>query len=383
MSTELDVIVLGGGIAGLTAARDLGERGLSVRLLEARERLGGRTWSRRLAERDVLVELGGMWFDRELQPSIAAEIARYDLTVRPSEPVLHAVWAGTDGRRESADAAQLFGSLFAPAREALDAEVAGIRAAGGLPPELDVAADKWIDALDAPLATKEALLTWLAVIGGGDPARQSILILTADLADSGQHVEDWLTDLGETLADGTGALVSAIAADVRGEILIGNVVTRVEHDGDGVRVTSADGAIHEARRAIVALPLNCLDGVAFDPPLHPLKREAARQRHPGRATKVLAVAREVPDRSLAWGWGHPLQSVVGMRAVDDGTLLTAFDGLGALKDPTDVDAIQAALRVYAPHAEVLTAESHDWINDPYSRGTWVTWPPGWTDADRQ
>jgi monoamine oxidase len=41
---DADVLVIGGGFAGLVAARDLRERGRNVILLEARDRLGGRTW---------------------------------------------------------------------------------------------------------------------------------------------------------------------------------------------------------------------------------------------------------------------------------------------------------------------------------------------------
>ena len=378
---ERDVIVLGGGIAGLVVARDLGERGLRVAVLEARDRLGGRTWSRRLTGHDVVVEFGGTWISRELQPEVAREVARYDLAVRTGEPFRRAVWAGSGGRIEGATALEVFGELYAPARAAIDAAVAAIRAAyaadGTLPAELDVAADVWIDALDAPRATKEALLAWLAVIGGGDPARQSILILLADMALTGFGIEDTLEALGETFADGTGALVAAIAGEVRGEIVTGAVVARVEHGDAGVRVTTADGGVREARAAVVALPLNCLADVVFDPPLHPVRRAASAERHPGTSTKVLTITRRFPERSIGWGWGHPLQGAVGMSPVDGGTLVTGFDGMGALGDPNDPQAVQVALRVFAPDAEVVAAESHDWVADPFARGAWLSWPPGW------
>ena len=46
MSTfKADVVIVGGGFAGVTAARELTQRGASVILLEARGRLGGRTWT--------------------------------------------------------------------------------------------------------------------------------------------------------------------------------------------------------------------------------------------------------------------------------------------------------------------------------------------------
>ena len=44
MSRTVDVVVIGGGFAGITAARDLQKRGFTTLVMEARDRLGGRTW---------------------------------------------------------------------------------------------------------------------------------------------------------------------------------------------------------------------------------------------------------------------------------------------------------------------------------------------------
>ena len=59
---DCDVVVVGAGLAGLTAARELAGAGLDVRVLEARDRVGGRTLSRSVGEHpEDVVELGGQW----------------------------------------------------------------------------------------------------------------------------------------------------------------------------------------------------------------------------------------------------------------------------------------------------------------------------------
>ena len=69
-----DVVIVGGGFAGVTAARELTMRGRSAVLVEARDRLGGRTYT---ADHDGHpMELGGTWV-HPLQPRVWAEIDRY------------------------------------------------------------------------------------------------------------------------------------------------------------------------------------------------------------------------------------------------------------------------------------------------------------------
>lgn len=60
LSSEYDVVVIGAGFAGLTAARDLAADGLlSVLLIEARDRIGGRTWTAKAFGEEF--EMGGTW----------------------------------------------------------------------------------------------------------------------------------------------------------------------------------------------------------------------------------------------------------------------------------------------------------------------------------
>ena len=81
-----DVIVVGAGLAGLRAARDLAHAGRRVLVLEARDRLAGRGSTSTFPGTDLPIELGGAWFT-EHQPLVRQEIERLDLGVRTFEPV--------------------------------------------------------------------------------------------------------------------------------------------------------------------------------------------------------------------------------------------------------------------------------------------------------
>src|SRR5215469_12308745 len=91
-----DVIVVGGGFAGVTAAREAALRGSRVVLLEGRDRLGGRTWT---AEwRGVAIEYGGGWVHWH-QPHTWSEISRAGLRVALSgEPDVASWFVGAERR---------------------------------------------------------------------------------------------------------------------------------------------------------------------------------------------------------------------------------------------------------------------------------------------
>ncbi|MDN6161863.1 MAG: FAD-dependent oxidoreductase, partial [Atopostipes sp.] len=84
-----DVIVVGAGFSGLTAARELSNRGHDTLILEARDRMGGRTWyDERMGTN---LEMGGTyvhWF----QPHIWAEITRYGLEIQEVPELEEARW---------------------------------------------------------------------------------------------------------------------------------------------------------------------------------------------------------------------------------------------------------------------------------------------------
>ena len=95
-----DVIVVGGGFAGVTAARECALRGRSVLLLEARDRLGGRTWS--ADWEGTRIEYGGAWVHWH-QPHTFSELTRAGLRVELSDDAQRAGWYVGDERLSGHD----------------------------------------------------------------------------------------------------------------------------------------------------------------------------------------------------------------------------------------------------------------------------------------
>jgi monoamine oxidase len=376
-----DVVVIGGGFAGLVAARDLREGGRSVILLEARDRLGGRTWYRTLPGTDVSVEYGGAWFWTDGHPALAAELERYALELDQVPAPTSVSWITRSGRVAGSEAVGALRTAMASADDVLAPILA--RVAAGWSPErrssiadLDVPFAGWLRSLGLTPTVEDFMLAFCAAMGGGDPEEQSALAILADAVNMGYRFEEAFTDIGQSLSRGTKSLVDAIAADAGADVRLGSIARRLRSDDDGVHVDLDGGGTFSAAAAIVALPLNVWRDLAFDPPLSHHKRWAASTGHAGTSTKVLAIARGVPEAFEGVGWPATLQALIAGREVDGGRLVTGFSGVRGI-DPADTSAVDKALKEYLPESEVLRSDGHDWNRDPFSRGAWFTPRPGW------
>jgi phytoene dehydrogenase-like protein len=177
---DTDVVVIGAGFAGVAAARDLTEAGRSVVVLEARDRIGGRTWYREIPGTGVMAEYGGMFFSRATQPNLAREIERYGASVLPgTDPEMFA-WIHGDRRDEGIEAIERLQGKLASSN--LFAAIDATRRAFGagertLLAELDVPVAEWAERLDADQEAVDYVRAFMVSMGGSAMDRCSVLPL--------------------------------------------------------------------------------------------------------------------------------------------------------------------------------------------------------------
>ena len=377
-----DVIVVGGGFAGVTAAREVALRGHSVLLLEARDRLGGRTWS---ADWDgIPIEYGGAWVHWH-QPHTWSEITRAGLRVELSEDAQRAHWWVGGERRDGTIAER-----DAIAERGWNRFVEGVREALPNPHDPLLALDKLVPFDQLTIAERleeveldeeeravlEAELESLASGPLEDVGAVSVL-RTHALSGYSLALAQF-TGGRVTLADGTGALLEAIASAAPVEIALETPVAAVRARGGSVEVETRAGAVHAAAAAVVAVPLNVLGTIEFEPGLSEGKREAIALGQASRGVKIFLHARGDGLRENAIRPGHPFGYLDTEVLFDDGTQLQIGFGVDAERcDASDVPGVQRALDEILPGYELVAATAHDWRADEYARGTWATHRPGW------
>lgn len=381
-SDDWDVIVIGGGFAGVTAARDLSLRGRRTLLVEARPRLGGRTFTAPFGGHRI--DLGGTWIG-SAQPFVWSEISRYGLSLEESAAsrAEQAIWWEGEERRATglADYAAVYepaaNAFYAPARSALPRpfEPLAVADEAGLD---QLTARQAIEQLQLSPTAKELILSFAAINGHAHSDRSSYLDQLRWFALAGYDIWRLWDNLSRfRVAGGTAALLEQMASDSRAQVMLSTPVKAVSQSAQGVEVTTGRGQTLRARSLLVAIPLNCLNDIEFKPGLSSIKREASRRRHTGSGTKVYAQTRG--QHPVFFGHGReadPLCFAWTEYADPDARILCGFGASPDLLDVNDTGAVQAAYRRYQPDIELESSVSYDWNLDPYAKGTWCMYPPG-------
>jgi monoamine oxidase len=382
MAERYDVIVVGGGFAGVTAARECALRGRRTLLLEARDRLGGRTWN--ASWNGFPIEYGGAWVHWH-QPHTFSELTRAGLEVAVSDNAGRAHWHVGDERRSGA-----IEERDAIARRGWDRFVDGVREALPQPHAPLAALDELvrfdrlsiadrIGELDLDDEERDVLAAELESVAHGPLTEAGAVSILRWHALSGYSLElAQFTGGRVTIVEGTGALLGAIAGAAEFERRLASPVAAVASRDGQVEVQTRDGDSFTAGAAIVAVALNALGGIEFSPELPEDKRQAIELGQASRGVKVMIHARGEQLNQNTIRYLHPFGYLSSEILLDDGTqLLIGFGGDSERCDPADLAGIQASLDETLPGYEVLSATAHDWLADEFSRGTWCIHRPGW------
>ena len=377
-----DVAVIGGGFAGVTAAREAALQGRSVLLLEARDRLGGRTWSTDWAP--TRIEYGGAWVHWH-QPHTWSELSRAGLAVTLGDDAEVAGWY-VDGRRREGTIAE----RDAIARRGWDAFVDGVQAALPLPHDPLFALEQLsrfdrlsiserLEQIDLSQEEREVLVAELESLAHAPLEDAGAVSVLRWHALSGYSLAlTQFTGGRVTIARGTGALLASIADGAAFERRLGAEVVAVSQRDGRIEIETADGTGCAAAVAVVAVPVNALGAVEFTPALSEPKQAAIGLGQASRGIKIFIHARGEPVWQNTIRPGHPFGYLDTETIFEDGTQLLIGFGIDAERcDASDLGAVQRQLDEILPGYHVLAATAHDWLADRYSGGTWAIHRPGW------
>jgi monoamine oxidase len=353
------VAVVGAGFAGLAAGDALRRAGADVVVLEARDRVGGRVWSRTLPN-GAVVEMGAEF----VLPSysvLLGMVRRFGL----------GLWAKgmRYGDREPR------GGIGVDRSELLRAlKVVGTRLHDA---DDTVSAERFLGDVDIPRGAMEAITARLEV----SSANTADAVAAGDLRSQTDHLDDDCP----SVAGGNQRLAFALAADLRVELR--SPVSRVAWDASGVRL-AAGGAEVEADACVVSIPATVVGAIAIEPALPAATIEGLSAVNYGHAAKLFvalsapaepSAVLSVPERYWTWtalGEGQRVQPVVSCFAGS----APALERLGVTEGPKRWIESLRRLRPdldLVPESAVLST----WDDDPWVRAAYTATAPGGQNQD--
>jgi monoamine oxidase len=310
----VEVVIVGAGLSGLCAARELVARKVSCVVLEARGRVGGRMVRQSVIE-DGWIDLGGQWIG-------PTQTAILDLT--HSLGVLHFDWYSQGNNvLYYAGARSTFAGAFPPppgskvsipgvtnadliAAEQLSAKIDQLVATVNitqpwLTPNAqdldDQTVTNWLGANSSSEFAKYSVAT-LAQANGDDPSESSMLFLLSEdaMGPAAEEPEKWL------LQGAAGQIPPQLAAQLGDRILLGQPVKGITQNSSGVTVTTPSGR-YRGKFAIVAVPPYLAGAIDYQPSM-PAARLQLTQRVP-----MQSIIKNACIYPTAWWRGQGLSGI--------------------------------------------------------------------------
>jgi monoamine oxidase len=341
----MTVVVVGGGLAGLTCAYRLFRAGMNVTVLEARDRVGGRTHSTVLAN-GAVGELGGEWIgdDQTAIRSLAEELG---VALAPVGVV--------------------FGARDPLGGEPIEVE-AHVRLAAEVARRID-----HLSAEETSTTTAARLLDTVDIEPGAMAVLRARLEASAGVPLEMVGVDEIGGCFGVNpgsyfrVADGNQRLAEALAARLA-DVRVGRRVARVTPAG----IETVDGESVAADMVVVAVPLGVLQSMGFDPPI----ALDLTGMHMGVAAKMLAPTAEEPPILAVQGLDNPVWFWTGLGG--DGVVRRVVSSFAGTR--VGVDAALARwpqlLAQAAPGVALAGAPvTIDWSADELTRGSYSAMAP--------
>ena len=391
-SPSADVLVLGAGLAGLSAARRLACAGMRPLVLEARDRPGGRAYTRfDLPDRAEFgaVEVGDSYTRvRALAQACGLDIPPFvfgnppGLTLHVNGHTLNARdWP--DSPANTLDDTERAVPPYLLESHHLAAEIPFAHAGDWDAPSSHLH-DRSITAVLRERGASEEALRLINVAGNHNHSSEASVLgwWRTALARRGS------TGVGR-FAAGTGALPKCLAAGLEGTLQYASIVTEIAQDGEFVRVRLADGVEYRSRDCICTLPLPALRNVRLSLPLGANMRRAINNADYTRVTVSLFEAEpfwEADGLPVTMWTDTPLERLfprlhpetgacIGFKAFVNGAGAAALDRLD--EAAFERLALDTLARIRPDSAgRVRYIARHAWGADPFAGGAYAAWPPG-------
>lgn len=392
MRNSPDVLILGAGVAGLAAARELTRAGMSVAVIEARERIGGRVWTAGTTADGAAVELGAE-FIHGRETGMWQAIREKQLRTREMQGEQ---WCSEQNRILKCDQFEDVERVF---RE-MDS---------GVPDQ------SFLDFLNSCCPHHDHVRQHAINFVQGFHAADVTRISVHSLIQAMRAERETEGDRGFRLLGGYEQLAYALQRDIavtRSEFHLNTMVEQVSWGSGHVEIqarTQSGSVKFTAPRAIITLPLGVLQArasddayVAFEPPLE-TKRESLAQLEMGPVIRITLLfhdrwwVRRDPRLSdlgflfsnhavfPTWWTPHPWHApmLTGWAAGQRGRALSGLPAQQVLEHATSALADLFGCSAAAIVQELTGWHTHDWQADPFSRGAYSWARVGGADAPKR
>lgn len=395
MVTSYDMIVVGAGLAGLTAARTLVNAGRSVLVLEARPRIGGRTETQVL-DGGVYLDLGAQWIG-PAQEHVLALVRELGLRTEPTTTKGQHLWHARGITRRYTGTVPPLSPLVL--LDLVQAQLRFEQMAQAVPLAAPWRAPRaaewdqrsfgaWVERVTFSAEARRVLRSYAELFSAADPAAVSLLhALFFTQAGGGLSALSGTTGGAQQdrIVGGAQQLSLGLAARLGERIRTAAPVRRITQGGGAVQVET-DGATYSAGGVVIAVPPQAVREIAFDPPLPVEHRRLLQRVGTIGVVKCLAVY-DTPF------WRA--DGLSGQVTSDTGPVSSIFDAspgegsagvlVGFLSSGAHARSQEAFLQALARFFGSRAAQprvyvERDWGAEPWTWGAHtVCFPPGaWT-----